>query len=298
LTDALVPQPVVDLLALTFPGAPIGDAAPTFGGFSNRTAALTIGGQRCVVKAADTPLKREDVRPEARVLELLRGSGLPCPALLALAESEAWTVAVQRAVPGDNGLSFLNGAPHEIERIFPALGQLLAAIHELELAARLPELSIAERARQTLAALPDLATEADLHAELALSLAHPAWQPPPARLVHGDAGLHNILWDGHITALLDWEWSGWGNALLDLAWVFWTIRWRGLPDHLWQALLWAYRSHRHGELAGAAATLRALALGQIAGILIRVQRQSAAREEWLRRARWTLSLTFPDIDPR
>jgi hypothetical protein len=41
-----------------------------------------------------------------------------------------------------------------------------------------------------------------------------------------------------------------------------------------------------------ASALRALALGQIAGILAQVSGQPGVWEEWVRRARWTLQLTF------
>jgi aminoglycoside phosphotransferase (APT) family kinase protein len=121
------------------------------------------------------------------------------------------------------------------------------------------------------------------------------WPTPATCLVHGDAGLHNLLWDGSIAALLDWEWGGAGNPLLDLAWVGWTMRWRQLPGHLWPAFLAAYMSLEPPDLVITPDALRALALGQIAGILVRVAGQPAAWEEWLRRARWTLSLSWPAL---
>ena len=43
----------------------------------------------------------------------------------------------------------------------------------------------------------------------------------PARLVHGDFGVHNVLVDetGHITAVLDWEVASLGEPLSDLAYL-------------------------------------------------------------------------------
>jgi aminoglycoside phosphotransferase (APT) family kinase protein len=116
-----------------------------------------------------------------------------------------------------------------------------------------------------------------------------------ASLVHGDAGLHNLLWDGRIAALLDWEWAGCGSPLLDLAWLHWTMRWRDLPVALWQTMLARYGDGPALACGSSPAALRALALGQIAGILARVQGQPGAWGEWLRRLRWTLALEFPQL---
>jgi aminoglycoside phosphotransferase (APT) family kinase protein len=147
----------------------------------------------------------------------------------------------------------------------------------------------------TLAALPDLALDAGLREELAASLVHSAWRPAAPRLVHGDAGLHNLLWDGRITALLDWEWAGCGPPLLDLAWVYWTMRWRSLPGQLWHTFLRAYGPGPALAAVDIPGALRALALGQVAGILARSTGEPAAWAEWLRRVHWTLALDFPEM---
>ncbi|NTU83387.1 MAG: phosphotransferase, partial [Chloroflexales bacterium] len=133
--------------------------------------------------------------------------------------------------------------------------------------------------------LPD-----DLRAPLAAALAHPAWRPARPRPVHGDAGLHNILWGPAGLALLDWELAGWGDPRLDLAWVAWTIRFRGLPVALWDALLAGYGRERATALGLDEEVLRALALGQVAALLARAAGRAKAWEEWLRRTRWTLHL--------
>src|SRR5262249_10225081 len=98
-----------------------------------------------------------------------------------------------------------------------------------------------------------------------------------------------------ITALLDWEWAGLGSPVIDLAWLYWTMRWRDLPPALWQTFLAGYGAGSALVCGGSPEALRALALGQIAGILARVPEQPAAREEWLRRLRWTLGMTFPAL---
>jgi len=288
----MLPQPALDLLAHHY-GAPPGELAPTFGGFSHHSALATIGRRRCVVKAAEAAPKRADLRHEARVLALLRGSGLPAPALLALAEDAAWTVEVLKFVPGANGLHMLASAPAELERVYGALGRALAAVHHIPLAPPAQDWLLAERAGQMHKALADLPIDAELRAALATGLEHPAWRSPDARLVHGDAGIHNLLWDGRITALLDWEWAGWGEPLIDLAWVWWTMRWRSLPGRMWPMFLAGYAAE-HTPPAAEPATLHTLALGQIAGILVRAQGQVGAWDEWLRRANWTLRLEIGD----
>jgi aminoglycoside phosphotransferase (APT) family kinase protein len=297
----VIPEPVLELLRSAFPGQPVGDLAPTFGGFSNLTVAATVGGARCVVKAASLAPKRADVRREAVVLGLLRGSGLPVPELLALAQDGAWTVAVTRAVPGEPGLRLYERPPADLAPVFFALGATLAPVHAWGGAGvapgasapvpdpwSSPNLSLASRAARTSAALERLPLEPALRAILAASLAHPAWSAAERGLVHGDAGLHNIIWDGGVAALLDWEWCGRGNPLLDLAWVAWTMRFRAVEPDAAAAFFEGYGPERARQLGFEPGAVRALALGQIAGLLARSHGRQGAWDEWLRRLRWTV----------
>jgi aminoglycoside phosphotransferase (APT) family kinase protein len=290
----MLPQSVLDLIAAAFPGQPIGDIAPTFGGFSHRSAALTIGELRCVVKAADTAPKRADLRHESRILALLRGSGLPIPTMLALAENQRWTAEVLGLVSGTHGLRLLADAPTQLPTVYGELGRLLARVHHLAPAPAPADLVVSERATHVLQVLPTLDLDAPLRAALLASLEHPAWRPDAPVLIHGDAGLHNLLWDAGIAALLDWEWAGWGAPLQDLAWVYWTIRWRNLDRRLWPLFLAGYAPGRPATSVGPHTALRALALGQIASMLVRAQNDAGAWQEWLRRARWTLALDFSE----
>jgi aminoglycoside phosphotransferase (APT) family kinase protein len=291
----MLPAPVISLLQAAFPDLPIGDFTATTGGFSNLTAIVTIGAQRCVIKAAATTLKRADVRREATMLRLLQASDLPIPRLLALIEDDQWTIAVTRWMAGEHGLAVLERAPEQLESLYCALGLLLANIHRTPLAA--PEIApqLEDRTRQAWERLPALELDRELSAALLDGLEHPIWHTKPHGLAHGDAGLHNLLWDGRITALLDWEWAGWGTPLLDLAWLYWTIQWRGLPSALWQSLLTGYGAGSALAIGAAPDELRALALGQIASILARAQGQPGAWEEWQRRLRWTMGIEFPTI---
>jgi aminoglycoside phosphotransferase (APT) family kinase protein len=281
-TQMMIPPDVETLLYHAFPAAAPGPAAPTSGGFSHPSFYILIDGRCAVVKAARAPEKRADLRNEARAIAGLRGSGLPTPELLGLAEGDGLTLEAQRALPGASGVALFGGPAAALREAYIALGQLLAAVHRTSAPAGLPIL--AERAAAAVAALAGLCLPAALERELAAALAHPAWRAGPPRLVHGDAGLHNILWAGRITGLLDWEWAAAGGPLFDLAWLRWTMRWRGVDPALWEALLAAYGGAPPGLDAGA---LRALALGQIAMILGRVRHDPAASAEWLRRLRWT-----------
>ncbi|MBX0331162.1 phosphotransferase, partial [Oscillochloris sp. ZM17-4] len=263
-------------------GAPLSGLSPTLGGFSHLSRRALIGGRACVIKAAHLPLKRADLRREAVALPLLPALNVPAPPLLGLVDDDTWTVLVVGELPGQPGVALLEGDPGALPAAFAALGGILARLHAAP-APDLPALALAPRlaaARAALAA-PDL--EDNLRAPLAAALAHPAWAAAPPRLIHGDAGMHNLLWDDGRAALLDWEWSAVGPPALDLAWLRWTMRWRGLPEGLWRAALDAYALP-----APELTILDALALGQIALILARVAEQPAARAEWLRRARWTI----------
>lgn len=284
----MLPQGVVELLHDTFRGQAIGDFAPTFGGFSHRTAVVTIGQRRCVVKLADAPAKRADVRHEARVLALLQGRGLPVPEVIALAENQDWTAAVTGWIAGENGIRLFAGPQHDLEPIYRALGRLLREIHQVRMEPPNRPPALIGRVARLQAQLAGMTIDPALGAALLEALSHPVWSDGPEGLTHGDAGIHNVLWDGRIAGLLDWEWSAWGATLLDLAWVRWTMRFREVPAQLWPAFLAEYGAPT--DSFGDARSGRALVIGQIASILARVQHQPEARDEWLRRLHWTLAL--------
>jgi aminoglycoside phosphotransferase (APT) family kinase protein len=297
----MLPDDVVALLHDTFPGEQIGDVTPTVGGFSNVTVHCTIGAVACVVKAATVPAKRVDVRREAYVLAQLEQSALPTPQLVAFAERGAWALAVTRQLTGLPGIHLYEQSPVALESVYRALGSALTCVHQqfllfdtlmsAEPGQRMPvlaqaELDLAARAATIRSALAALPLSPELYAALDAALAHPASATTPACLVHGDAGLHNVLWDGEAVTLLDWEWAGWGSPLVDLAWLRWTIRFRALPTACWEAFLAGYGSGAALDLRPE--TLHALALGQVATILVRSHGRPGAWEEWLRRAEWTI----------
>jgi aminoglycoside phosphotransferase (APT) family kinase protein len=299
----MLPDDVLALLHDTFPGAQIGEPTPTVGGFSNLVVACAINGMACVVKAATLPAKRADVRREAYLLARLAHSGLPTAQLVVFAERGAWTLAVTQQSAGLPGIRLYAQPPETLEPVYRALGSALRRVHEHSPATCLPaageqalpvpalpeaELDLAVRAAATRTALAALPLPAELHPALDAALAHPSWAATTPHLVHGDAGLHNVLWDGERVTLLDWEWAGWGSPLVDLAWLRWTMRFRALPPACWNALLAGYEPSATLDLRDD--TLDTLALGQVAAILVRSHGRPGACEEWLRRAEWTVSL--------
>ncbi|HMQ33969.1 MAG TPA: phosphotransferase [Chloroflexaceae bacterium] len=290
-TAPALPPPVAALLAAAFPGAPVAGLAPTVGGFSNLTLRARVGGVPCVLKAASHPAKVADLRREARALALLRGRRLGAPRALAFREGGGWALLVTGRRPGAPGLTLYGGPPEALAPACAALGQALSRLHAAPIAppGDLGDLLVAGRAAATAKALGVLPLPPELRAPLAEALAHPAWRPARPRLVHGDAGLHNILWGRRGLTLLDWELAGWGDPRLDLAWAAWALRFRGAPPALWAALLDGYGPQRAAALGLADDALRALALGQIAALLVRAS-GLPAWDEWLRRARATLQL--------
>jgi Ser/Thr protein kinase RdoA (MazF antagonist) len=163
---------------------------------------------------------------------------------------------------------------------------VLARLHALPLAPD-PEDVLASRTRRMLPLLGALSLAPAELAALQQSITLVARQPQ-LQFVHGDPGAHNLLWDGRACALLDWEWAGWGNPLVDVAWAGWAIRFRRLGQAVWQAFLEGYG--RLPEPQGA--DLRALALAQIAALLIRTAHAPAAQAAWRQRLAWTLSDEF------
>jgi aminoglycoside phosphotransferase (APT) family kinase protein len=281
----MLEQTILDLLASAFPGQAITDLAPTVGGYSHQTLRATLGGEPCALKLAREPQKRADVRHEGRALELIAPLGLPAPAPRALIEGDGLTVLVTRALPGDNGLKLLDHPSDSLGPVYHALGQVAARIHAAPLPPPDPALLLATRLEHARDVLPGLSLDDALCDALLRALDHPAWQAPP-RLLHGDLGLHNLLWSGETLALLDWEWASWGAPVLDLAWLAWTLRWRKLPEALWGTFLAGYGAATGDVLDKQ--TLRQIALGQIAMILVRTRGSAGAFAEWERRAKWTL----------
>ncbi|MBP1465869.1 phosphotransferase [Candidatus Chloroploca sp. M-50] len=289
----MLPTAIAKRLEEHFAGQAITSIRPTFGGVSNMSLALRIGTTPCVLKAAEQPGKRNDLRHEATILGLLAGKRLGAPTTLALLDDDAWSILVMRRRPGLPGLRFVTRPAADLIPIYQALGHTLARLHQQTPAdSQIPPtegLAIHVQIGNLAPRLAELPLPDMLTRNLIAAIAHPVWQPTAPRLIHGDAGLHNILWGARGLSLLDWEWAGWGDPRLDLAWVDWTIRFRQLPRVLWEVFLERYIMTRRESPDLEPATHNALIMGQITALLVRSAGQAAAWEEWVRRASWTLA---------
>ncbi|PDV96627.1 phosphotransferase family protein [Candidatus Chloroploca asiatica] len=289
----MLPTAIAKRLEEHFAGQAITSIRPTFGGVSNMSLALRIGTTPCVLKAAEQPGKRHDLRHEATILGLLAGKRLGAPTTLALLDDDAWSILVMRRRPGLPGLRFVGRPAADLIPIYQALGHTLARLHQQTPAdSQIPPtegLAIHVQIGNLAPRLAELPLPDTLTRNLIAAIAHPVWQPTAPRLIHGDAGLHNLLWGARGLSLLDWEWAGWGDPRLDLAWVDWTIRFRQLPPVLWAIFLEQYIMTRREAPDLEPGTHHALMMGQIAALLVRAAGQAAAWEEWVRRAAWTLA---------
>lgn len=287
--DSALPAAAAALLRAALPQQPVVDLGPTTGGFSNLSRFARVGRARCVLKLASSPVKRADLRREAHMLALVAGHRVGAPPLVALVEDARWTILITRRRPGTPGVRLYGEAPEALGPPLAALGGLLARLHRLKLAppsGRGEGLLLTTRATALLAQLDTLPLPVELAGPLQAALQHPAWRPGRPYLVHGDAGLHNLLW-GRRCSLLDWELGGWGDPRLDLAWVAWTLRFRGVPAEAWEALLRGYGAGPARRLGLDDEAMHALALGQVAALLARAA-GTPAWDEWLRRAVWSV----------
>lgn len=283
----MLPEAAIELLATM--GFEPSEYTPTKGGFSHQSTIATINNeQRCVIKAANTDAKRASLGYEAHMLDLLRSSQLPVPNLIALIEDDDWTIEIIEFLPGTNGLTILADSSQAVDRLYHALGQALKQLHYAPIIPNHPDKTLAKRTaalRETVANMP---LPSNIQQALLDSLAHEAWAVPNKHLVHGDPGLHNLLWDDPDLALIDWEWAGWGDPRQDLAWIWWTMQWRKLPVAYWDAFLDGYNPEHPEELS--AQSLQTIALGQIAFVLTQARDHEADWQEWQARAEWTLHL--------
>jgi aminoglycoside phosphotransferase (APT) family kinase protein len=293
----LVPRAVEAALGSDPAVGPLSRLRPTIGGFSNLTFYADLAsGQTVVVKIASREVKREDLRREVRMLELLIGSGLRTPNVRAHIVTEAWTITVTDAIVGDLGLNVVQTRDIvDLSARSSLLAQLLQAVHaagpqpvadgdldrDLDCGARMTA-RLGELSGQRRASLPPEVVES------VQSLADPLLRRGAA-LVHGDFGFHNTIWsttnDGQmsIRALLDWEWSGWGNPLIDPAWLWWTLQFRQAPHQTWDAFVTTYGGSALRGLRWTPGNVMTVLRAQMAWILSCTEAGSPAEKEWCSR---------------
>jgi aminoglycoside phosphotransferase (APT) family kinase protein len=284
------------------------------GGQSNLTARIEgADGRTLVLRRA--PLGRlehgaHDVLREGRVLTALAGTGVPVPAVLGLepdpdvtgAPFLAMAVAPGRVVRSAADLADL--APSVRSAAAEGLTGALAALHALDpddiglgdLASRSPHVPrLLRRWAGQLAEAREAERAVLERGRDALAAAAPA--SGPARLVHGDYRLDNVVVDpgsGRVTAVLDWELATLGDALTDLGTLLtsWTeprdpvapfpdpaSLAEGMPDRTALVAAYAAATSRHGGAAPDDATVRfhtALAHWKLACIAEGVHRRRAA----------------------
>ena len=164
-----------------------------------------------------------DARREAAVLELLAGTPVPAPRLLA-ADPDGERCGVPALL-----VSFLPGRPPGAELdpdvLIDGMAQLAEAIHTVDAAGRVP------RYRRYVAperlAVPRWSRRPEVW-QRAVELARGAPPPLPDCLIHRDFHPGNTLWeDGRLTGVVDWSYASWGPAAVDAA----SLRWNLAVDH-------------------------------------------------------------------
>jgi aminoglycoside phosphotransferase (APT) family kinase protein len=291
-----LPDHIYRAIEACFPGQKIGPLEPTFGGYSNTTVIVPVGGERLVAKIAQVPIKQLDVRREATVLQAIEGRGLPAPTLVSFYETSDFCIEFLAEIEGINGMHFFSHEQRRLPELYAAVGRILSLVHQQHATGLPEEFHLRERYARVHAELPQLGLDPELVRGLQSAIEHPIWDAPADRLVHGDAGIHNLLWDGELRALLDWEWSGCGSPLFDLAWNLWTMRFRSLEPRITYDFLSAYQAYSSQPIQAKATELRALALSHVAFILTRSEPNTWTRAEWERRAIASFDFLFPDIE--
>jgi aminoglycoside phosphotransferase (APT) family kinase protein len=223
-------------------------------GKSNETFFLDWGDDRWILRrppAGPLPPSAHDVLREYRVLTGLHGKGVRAPrTILSCADETVIGVPfyVMERVPGESLLNppppaFL-ADPGEMRRVGEEMIDALAEVHAVDWHAagledfgkptgfvrrqverRMQQLeSIMVRCRH----LPEMV---EVNEWLAANLP-PECEAPT--IVHGDYGLHNVLFQREppatATAILDWELSSIGDPLTDLGWL--TAMWQEPGDEL------------------------------------------------------------------
>lgn len=229
-------------------------------GWRNRIVVVEVGGERVVVRGYPSRWPTESVRCEHSILEVLAGRGFPAPRVLrggddsTLIEVEGERYAV---LSFEDGRSFTGYYLHPgtIRRLQEEAGALLAGFHRSLGSFRPPTrhhlgldpvtdepvrtlrwyLDVLDRVRKI-----ESPNESDLLARVdelgeRLIVLEPVIMdaPLPRTVVHGDFGLHNILFRQHGPALLhDFELARYDIRLVDVVAALSRIRSQFRPSFL------------------------------------------------------------------
>lgn len=229
-------------------GANVSSLAPPFtwtrleGGHSNLTYALVdTAGRRAVVRRppeGELLPKAHDMGREFKVISGLGSTDVPVPVAYGYCEDPAVTGAHFYVMSQVDGMALYNNTDSQAYLSEEARGNVgrsfidtLAALHRVDPAdvglADLgrPDGYVARQLRTWYGSWTASAEAADydddrihaLHERFNRSLP----EQGPARIVHGDFGLHNCMFapDGTVTAVLDWEIATLGDPLADFAYA-------------------------------------------------------------------------------
>ncbi|VWX50206.1 phosphotransferase family protein [Novosphingobium sp. 9U] len=220
----------------------VSDVRSIPGGFSKQTVFFaleddTAGTRDLLVIRKDlpVPLIEKTVVNEFPLLQALYAQGFPVAEPLWLeadASQFGGAFLVSRRVAGSNDASRWGSDPELADAACQKLAQVLATLHAFDPAALGREgaqLSAGEHMVREVDAWIDLfrrkRAEAFPLQELPLLWLKANVPAPlfdrPAKLIHGDVGFHNLMFDdlGTVTALLDWEFSVLGDPTQDLCFV-------------------------------------------------------------------------------
>ncbi|ULN51866.1 phosphotransferase family protein [Mycolicibacillus parakoreensis] len=236
------------VLAPTLGAVEVNDLRALSGGASRSTWAFDAvgadGRRALILRSGAGDDLHASMELEAAVQTAAAAAGAPVPQILAADNSptalgEPYLICA--AVPGETIVRRifrqLDAAPQQggtgRQRLLRQCAEALAAIHRADTAAlgdQAPDPLALWRAELDAVTRPDEAT-APFEWVFRWLATH---RPPdgPARLVHGDFRMGNLIVDGaQLTAVLDWELVHLGQPAADLAW-FCIRAWRfGAPAH-------------------------------------------------------------------
>lgn len=212
------------------------------GGHSNLTYALVdIEGHRAVVRRppeGELLPKAHDMGREFKVISGLGSTDVPVPIAYGYCEDPAVTGAHFYVMSQVDGMALYNRTESQEylteearANVGPSFIDTLAALHRVDPAdvglgdLGRPDGYVARQLRTWYGSWTASAEAADfddprIHALHAYFTSNVPEQGP-ARVVHGDFGLHNCMFapDGSVTAVLDWEIATLGDPLADFAYA-------------------------------------------------------------------------------
>jgi len=265
-----------------------GDFTPVrlTGGYTNETFLLNGTNPLLVVKVANS--FNEDIQNEINCLKMAQETGI-VPKIYDLIKTNSHQITVMEYRKGTNGQSILDNK--DIERtkeLYKSIGKLLSKyIHSIKYnfsSNGIKECNLLEL-NLNLDFVPDTLINNSKEILREIKDTKEEWV-----LVHGDYGMHNVLYtDNNNLTVLDWEWSEWANPLTDIGWVCWFTKLH-YPEHadiLNHLFIEEYKKHNVVHLSPK--ILKAYCVYKVWKVLHKVKNAPLeVQQEWIRRLKWTL----------